>query len=347
MRGLHRLRLLTTLSLFVLLLLVTPVCTSLGTYKISLIDVLRVLVKPDSSELSRVVWQLRMPRVVAAILVGAVLGSSGAAVQAVMRNPLASPFTFGLMHAAALGVAIALLALHGGTVERFQIYVSNPYLLSVSAFIFSVVQVFILLALALRAGLSANALVLSAIATSFAYQAVLYLLEYLYLNELMVSTVVFWTFGDLSRVTWAELQILAAGAGLLVLPYFLLRRFDYDLILSGEDVAKSSGVHPGRVRLETTLVAALGTALATSFVGVIGFVCLVAPHIARLLVGGGHRYLVPASIAVGALILLLADTLGRTVIAPTVIPAGVMTSIIGVPVLVYLLLKGGIRGRGD
>ncbi|MEM2163261.1 MAG: iron ABC transporter permease [Candidatus Bathyarchaeia archaeon] len=339
-RLIWRKRLILTSLIFLAFFLV-PISISLGWYKASLLDILRALFMPDDSPLSIIVWDLRLRRILAALVIGAVLGGSGAAIQACMRNPLASPFTFGLSHAASLGVAFALLILQGGALQRFQIYIYNPFLISSSAFIFSLIQVLIVLVLAYKAGLSAGALVLSSIAISFAYQATLYLLQYLYLNEILVSTIIFWTFGDLGRISWRELYLLVSVSAVVVIPYLIYRSFDYDLILSGDDLAKSSGLKPERIRLETTVVTALGTALATSFVGVIGFVCLIAPHAARLLVGGSHRYLMPASMAMGSLILTLSDTMGRTVIAPTIIPVGIMTSMIGVPLLIYLLVKSG------
>ncbi|MGP3667637.1 MAG: FecCD family ABC transporter permease [Candidatus Bathyarchaeota archaeon] len=336
---------LTTLIFLTLFLI--PVSVASGWYKASLLDIVRVLFIPDNSTLSTVVWDLRLRRVLAACVVGAILGGSGAAIQASMRNPLASPFTFGLSFAASLGVATALLVLHGGEIQRFQILVYNPFVVSMFAFIFSLIQVMVILILAYKAGLSSGALVLSAIAVSFAYQAILYLLQYLYLNEVLVSTVVFWTFGDLGRIAWIEFNLVTIVSLTIVIPYFLLRSLDYDLILSGDELAKSAGVNPQKIRFETTVIAALATALATSFVGVIGFVCLIAPHASRLIFGGGHRYLMPASMVMGSLILLLSDTVGRTIIAPTIIPVGIMTSLVGVPLLVYLLLKGGRHGYRD
>ncbi len=345
MRHSTRKKQLILISLLFLTLALIPISTSTGWYKAPLLDILRVLFMPDKSPLSTVVWDLRLRRVLAAIVVGAILGGAGTAIQASMRNPLASPFTFGLPSAASLGVAVALLILQGGTIQRFQIYIYNPFLVSIFAFLFSLMQVLIILLLAYKAGLSAGALVLSAIAISFTYQAILYLLQYLYLNEILVSTVVFWTFGDLGRISWTELNLVALISVVIVLPYFIFRSIDYDLIISGDELAKSSGIRPERIRLETTIIAALGTALATSFVGVIGFVCLIAPHAARLLVGGGHRYLMPTSMVMGSLILVLSDTIGRVIIAPTVIPVGIMTSLVGVPLLVYLLIKGGKYGH--
>ncbi|MEM2321342.1 MAG: iron ABC transporter permease [Candidatus Bathyarchaeia archaeon] len=315
------------ITLVSLIFLLIPVSISLGWYRASLLDILRVLFMPDNSQLSIIVWDLRLRRVLAAIIIGAILGGSGAAVQASMRNPLASPFTFGLSHAASLGVALALLIIQEGTIQRFQIYIYNPFIISLFAFIFSLIQVLIILVLAYRAGFSAGALVLSSIAISFAYQAALDLLQYLYLNEILVSTIVFWTFGDLGRIAWTELHLIALVSTIIIIPYFIYRSFDYDLILSGDDLASSSGIRPERIRLETTII----SALATSFVGVMGFVCLIAPHAARLLVGGGHKYLTPTSMLMGSLILTLSDTVGKTIFAPMIIPVGIMTSMIGVP----------------
>lgn len=336
---------LTTLVLLTLLLI--PTSISLGLHKVSFADVLQTLLVPSDTVVSTVIWDLRLRRALAGIVIGAVLGGAGAAIQACMRNPLASPFTFGLSFAASLGVAIALLILHGGAIQRYQVIIYNPFVVSIFAFMFSLIQVVVVLALAHKAGLSAGSLVLSAIATSFAYQAVLYLLQYLYLNEIMVSTVVFWTFGDLGRISWFELGLVSLVTFVVVIPYFIIKSLDYDLILSGDELAKSSGVSPQMLRLETTITAALATSLATSFVGVIGFVCLAAPHIARLILGGGHRYLMPASMLLGSILLTASDTIGRTIIAPTVIPVGVMTSLIGAPLLVYLLLGGKGRGYRD
>jgi iron complex transport system permease protein len=347
MRGSLRRKQAVLASLALLTFILIPLSIWLGYYKASIADVLRVLFMPDGSPLSTVVWDLRLRRVLAAIVIGATLGGAGAAIQASMRNPLASPFTFGLSFAASLGVAVALLLLQGGAVQRFQIYVHNPFMVAMCAFAFSLIQVLIVLLLAYKAGLSAGSLVLSAIAISFAYQAVLYLLQYFCLNEVLVSTVVFWTFGDLGRISWEELKLVFVVSALLVIPYFIYRGLDYDLILGGDELAKSSGVSPERLRVETVVIAALGTALATSFIGVIGFVCLLAPHAARLLVGGGHRYLMPTSMVMGSLILSLSDTLGRTIISPTVIPVGIMTSLLGVPLLVYLLIRGGRYGYRD
>jgi iron complex transport system permease protein len=201
-------------------------------------------------------------------------------------------------------------------------------------------QVAVILALSYRAGLTERAIILAAIAISFFYQALLSLFQYLFLNELQVAMVVFWTFGDLGRIDWTGLKI-TVGAAVLLSIYYMARSFDLDLISLSDDVAHSSGVNPKRLRLEATIITALGASVATSFAGVLAFLCLVAPHVARLVVGGAHRYLLPASMLTGSLLVLVADTLGRVILSPVVLPVGIVLSLVGAPLLVYLLLRGG------
>jgi iron complex transport system permease protein len=260
--------------------------------------------------------------------------------QAVLRNPMASPFTLGISHAAALGVAVSLLLGVSGTTSYRVITVHSPYLLPLFAFIFSLLQVAVILALSYRAGLTERAIILAAIAISFFYQALLSLFQYLFLNELQVAMVVFWTFGDLGRIDWTGLKI-TVGAVVLLSIYYMARSLDLDLISLSDDVAHSSGVNPKRLRLEATIMTALGASVATSFAGVLAFLCLVAPHVARLVVGGAHRYLLPASMLTGSLLVLVADTLGRIILSPVVLPVGIVLSLVGAPLLVYLLLRGG------
>lgn len=303
-------------------------------------DVLRLLQEGSSD--AGIVLALRARRAFVALLVGALLGGAGALTQASFRNPMASPFTLGISQASALGVAVALVTGIGGTGGAWVLSFSRPTLIALFAFAFAVVQVFVVLALSWKAGLDPRALVLSSIAISFVYQAALYLMQYLVLNEVQLATVIFWTFGDLGRAGWSELGVLAAGASAL-LPVYVAFHKDLDLLSFGDELAASSGVSPRATRLVVTLVAALGAALATAFVGILAFLCLVSPHLARLLVGGRHRYLVPASMLTGSLLLLVSDAASRSVLSPVVLPVGIVLSLIGAPVLVALLLRGSGR----
>jgi len=340
-RKLHRQRLLFLLVLLVLLLILVPLSVSMGVIKASFLEVIKLMFNDRSvpPEIEAILM-LRLKRALAAVAVGAILGAGGTSMQAVLRNPMASPFTLGISHAAALGVAVSLLLGVSGTTSYRVITVHSPYLLPLFAFIFSLLQVAVILALSYRAGLTERAIILAAIAISFFYQALLSLFQYLFLNELQVAMVVFWTFGDLGRIDWTGLKI-TIGAAVLLSIYYMARSFDLDLISLSDDVAHSSGVNPKRLRLEATIMTALGASVATSFAGVLAFLCLVAPHVARLVVGGAHRYLLPASMLTGSLLVLVADTLGRVILSPVVLPVGIVLSLVGAPLLVYLLLKGG------
>jgi len=313
----------------------------MGVIKASFMDVIKLMFNDGSvpPEIEAILM-LRLKRALAAVAIGAILGAGGASMQAVLRNPMASPFTLGISHAAALGVAVSLLLGVSGTTSYRVITVHSPYLLPLFAFIFSLLQVAVILALSYRAGLTERAIILAAIAISFFYQALLSLFQYLFLNELQVAMVVFWAFGDLGRIDWTGLKI-TIGAAVLLSVYYMARSFDLDLISLSDDVAHSSGVNPKRLRLEATIMTALGASVATSFAGVLAFLCLVAPHVARLVVGGAHRYLLPASMLTGSLLVLVADTLGRVILSPVVLPVGIVLSLVGAPLLVYLLLRGG------
>lgn len=321
------------------LILLVPISTSLGVYNATFIDAIKLLVDAQAVAPDvRAVLLLRFRRVAACIMAGVVLGGAGAAMQSILRNPMASPFTLGISHSAALGVALGLVSGIGGYVSQRVLYL-DAYILPLLAIVFSLVQTVIVLFLAYKAGLTERALILSAIAMSFFYQAVLNLVQYLYLNEIQVALVVFWTFGDIGRVGWLDMGVMSVSAALLAL-YYIYRAIDFDLMNLGDDIAHSSGLNPHRLRVEVALVSAVGTAIVTAFSGVIAFLCLVSPHIARLVTGNSHRYLLPQSMITASILLLAADTLGRVLLSPKTLPAGIMLSLIGAPLLLYLLLRG-------
>ena len=333
----HRLAVITVL--LVILALLIPLSVSIGLYDVSFLDLFKFMFGYKLPEDEVVALWLRLRRCLVGVVVGMLLAGGGAIMQAVLRNPLASPFTLGISQAAALGVAVALLTGYVGHASSWLIEFSRPYVIPIFAFVFALIQSILILLLAQRSGLEPRAIILSAIAMAFMYQSILALLQYLVLNELQIATIVFWMFGDLSRPGNTELQVLLISFPVLVLLYMVLHA-DLDLISIGDDVAVSSGVIPWRTRLVATLISALGAALATSFVGVLAFLCLIAPHIARLIVGSPHRYLIPTSMIVGSILLISADIVSRTVISPLTLPVGIVLSFIGAPLLIILLLRG-------
>jgi iron complex transport system permease protein len=282
---------------------------------------------------------IRAARALTAVIVGAALASAGAAIQSVMRNPLASPFTLGVSQAAAFGAAVAIIVLGAGYSEIAASPIArSPYIVSAAAFVSSLAAMFAVYSIGRARGMTPAAVVLAGVAIGFLFQALTMLVEYLAPNEVLVAAALFWMFGDVSRTTWGEIAFMSA----IVLPsilYFTARWMEYNALLLGDDTAASLGINPSRVREETIVLASLVTAATIAFVGVIGFIGLIAPHIARLLVGRNYRYLMPLSAATGAILLLAADTMGRLMLSPNILPVGITTSLIGAPLLVVLLSR--------
>ena len=184
---------------------------------------------------------------------------------------------------------------------------------------------------------SPETVILAGIAMLYLFSAATSLIEYLGTTE-QVAAVIFWMFGSLSKATWANLQIVAIATFAAFLVLFRWSWW-FNAMLLGDEVAKSLGVNVERLRIIGMTLASFTTAAAVSFLGTIGFIGLVAPHIARMIIGGDHKYLIPASCLVGANILLVADTAARTMFSPLILPVGILTSFLGVPLFVYLLLR--------
>jgi len=309
-----------------------------GVYNVSVKDFWNYLTGGPVDSKAATVLDVRVRRALTALAVGAIMGAATMALQSSLRNVLASPFTLGVQHAAALGAAVAIMSLYGGAVTRWFVTVTNPFFVASLAFLGALGQTLLVLALSTLGGMTVYAVVLVSVAMSFVVQAVLSLLQYLYFNEILVAALVFWTFGDVGRTGWTEVYILAATAAATV-ALFTLYALDLDLLAVGDDVAQSSGVDPRRARLLFLVTSALATAVAVSFVGVVGFVGLEAAVVARQIAGWSNRRSLPLAAAVGALALTAADLLGRTIIAPTVIPVGIMTTLTGAPAMIYLVIQ--------
>lgn len=324
------------LLLFVLILF----SLGIGAVNFSLPETASALVGKGSALARTIIWNIRAPRVLTAILVGSGLAVAGAALQSLLRNPLASPYTLGISHAAAFGAAFSVVILGAGSSGGGEgnIVFNNPYITVLSAFSWSMVTVLIIVALGRYKGSSPVTLILTGIALGSLFTAGYTVMQY-FADQTELSSIVFWTFGDVGRTSWLQLAII----GVLVAPvalYFVFRGWSFRAMSSGDETAKSLGVNPERLRLVGTLLSGLITALMVSFVGIIGFVGLVVPHIVRRFIGGEERYLMPASCLVGSLLLLGSDTAARTVVAPIVLPVGILTSFLGVPLFIYLVIRG-------
>lgn len=331
-------------GLVLLTLFLGVIAINAGAANTNPLQVLRTLLGLETGTANIVIWNIRLPRVLAGIIAGAGLGVAGCVMQTNLRNPLASPSTLGISNAAAFGANLAIIFFGAGTIHsntHDAVFIANPYSVTLSAFAFSMLAMFLILTLARLRGFSPESVVLAGVAFGSLFSAASTLVQY-FAEDVQVAAMVFWTFGDLGRVAWQEvglLAILISGAFV----YFLLHRWDYNALDSGEDAAKSLGVHVEQIRFRSLLVASLITAVAVSFMGIIGFIGLIAPQMMRRVLGVDHRFLIPASAVSGAALLLLSDTVARTLISPVVLPVGAITSFFGAPLFLFLLAKGYTR----
>jgi iron complex transport system permease protein len=332
------------LGLAALTLLLALVAINAGAAQTHPVQVLRALLGLESGTSSVVIWNIRLPRVIAGIVAGIGLAVSGCVMQTCLRNPLASPFTLGISNAAAFGANLAIVFLGAGSLysnTHDAVFIANPYTVTISAFVFSMAAMILILMLARLRGFSPESVVLAGVAFGSLFAAGSTLVQY-FAEDVQVAAMVFWTFGDLGRVSWQEVAILSALTTVALI-YFLLNRWNYNALESGEDAAKGLGVHVEQIRFRSMLAASLITAVAVAFMGIIGFIGLIAPQMMRRILGIDHRFLIPASAVTGAALLLFADTLARTLISPVILPVGAITSFFGAPLFLFILAKGYSR----
>ncbi|MEE4243665.1 MAG: iron ABC transporter permease [Desulfopila sp.] len=314
---------------------------SLGAVQIPFLEVVRVFAGLESdSRFQTIIYNIRLPHALAALLAGAGLAAAGAAMQSILRNPLGSPFTLGISQAGAFGAAFAVMLLGSGAMQSSQvgsITIFNPYLTTLSAFIACMGTSLIIIAIAQLRGATPEVMVLSGVALGSLFSAGTMFLQY-FADDVQLAAMVFWTFGDVGRAGWREIGFMAAVVCLGFL-FFMLNRWNYNAIDAGDETAKSLGVRVGFVRMLGMTVASLITAFIVSFLGIIGFVGLICPHIVRRIIGDDHRFVMPASCLVGALLLLASDTVARLLLAPHVLPVSILTAFLGAPTFLYLLIK--------
>ncbi|MDP9557015.1 UNVERIFIED_ORG: iron complex transport system permease protein [Pseudomonas parafulva] len=280
-----------------------------------------------------IIWNVRLPYALMAVLVGTALSLAGAEMQAILDNPLASPFTLGVSSSAALGASLAI------AYPLSIAWMTAGVQVTVMAFVFACLSVVLLQAMSRLRGAGVESLVLFGIALVFSCNALVSLLQLL-ATEDVLQQLVFWTMGSLARADWNKLGILALVVA-LVLPFSLRAAPSMTLLRMGEDRARSFGVDTRRLRFASLLRISLLSATAVAFVGTIGFVGLVGPHIARLLVGEDQRFLLPASALVGALMLSLSSIASKLIMPGVIVPVGIVTALVGVPIFVTLVFRRG------
>jgi len=337
---------------FILIIIIAGIAATLGPYQISVIEVYSIvwhgipkilqnldfIISHSFKDFSltcftkeeSIIWFLRLPPIVMAILAGVGLGIAGTTMQGVVRNPLASPYTLGIASAAGFGAALAIILGAGFATGQNIIIAAN-------AFLFALCSSFIIYGISRYKGVSPETMILAGIALMYLFSAMTGVLQF-FGEEKAVVGVVYWMFGSLAGASWDKLFVMFIVL-IICIPLIMLKSWDLNTLSTGDERAKSLGVNVNRTRVVCFMLASLVTAGVICFTGTIGFIGLVAPHMCRMIIGGDNRYLIPASGLFGAVVLLSASILARPPIAPSCIPVGLVTAFLGVPMFLYLILR--------
>ena len=324
----------TLVSLGIAVVVLAVCCLFAGSSNMSVADGLKALMGKGSPAQNRIIWNIRIPRVLAAIVAGAGLSVAGLIMQSTLNNAMASPSTLGVSNGAVFGANLSIIALSGGFLTtgnnalRFDVG-ANPYATSILAFLFAMASVLVILGLCSVRAFSPNVVVLAGIAIGAVWTAATTVLQF-YATDVGLSAAVVWSFGDLSRATYLKVAIMAITVAVGI-AYFALMSWKFNALLSGEATAKTMGVRTAGLRFVALLLGSMITAVCVSFLGVIGFVGIICPHIAKRLLGQDHRITIPATILSGSLLLLISDTLARLVGSGSALPVGAVTSLLGAP----------------
>lgn len=328
------------LILLALVFLFFVVSVFVGSGTLSFKEVFLAIFNKGSETARLIVRRIRFPRVIAALIAGGGLAVSGLVMQTVLKNPLASPTTLGVSNAAVFGANFAIIVVGAGAFHSTHgswLSISNPYLVSTFSFLSAIIAAGSILLLARLKNLNASAIVLAGVAVSAIFQAGTTLIQY-FASDTQVASAVYWTFGDLGRASYKTDLIMFIVVAVSTL-FFFLKRWDFSAMSGGLAYAKTLGVNTRFMTIMSLLLASLITSVTVSFLGIIGFVGLTAPQFMKRIVGDDYRFLLPSSFLAGALLLLISDILGRLPIFGTSVPVGVVTSLIGGPVFLAILLR--------
>jgi len=334
-KRISRSNILILLDITTVLLAVLFLSLYLGPTKVTLQEIFDSLIDYDGWN-GFVIHDIRLKRSLAAILAGCGLGVAGAAMQCVLKNPLGSPYTLGLSNAAAFGAALGIMALGGGQVFGGAIAsygIDDPYIVTVCAFVFSMLATGCIVLAMKKFGSSPETMILTGMALSAIFSAGIAFLQYM-ANEMALSAIVFWQFGDLEKISWSQMPIVTIAV-VFPVSYLFLRRWDLNAMDHGDDVARSLGVRVSFTRTSVLVISAVMTSVIVS-------------------VGDDKTYLIPASALVGATVLLIAMVVGQNALN-FVIPVGIITSLLGGPMFLWILftrnsdrrrrLRGYLEGR--
>ena len=317
-------------------------CLFAGSSNMSFADALDALTGKGSAANVRIIWKIRVPRVLAAIIAGAGLSVAGLVMQTTLNNSMASPSTLGVSNAAVFGANLSIIAFAGGflstgnNISNFDVG-ANPYSTSVMAFLFSTASILLILGLCNVRSFSPNVVVLSGMAIGSVWTAATTILQF-YATDVGLSAAVIWNFGDLGRATYRTDCIMLAVVTVGII-YFMLMAWKFNALLSGESTAKTMGINVEALRFTAMLLASVMTAVCVSFLGIIGFVGIICPHVTKKLLGQDHRVTIPVSCMSGSLLLLFADTLSRSMGGGSALPVGAITSLLGAPFFIAIIFS--------
>lgn len=295
-------------------------------------EVISTILFPGSSDHKTyiIVWIMRLPVATMAVVVGASLGMAGAEMQTILDNPLASPYTLGISSAASFGAALGIVAGSG------ILPIAENIIVPVNAFIFAFLSSIIIYFIAKVKNGATETIVLAGITFVFLFNSLVSLLQYL-AKENELQSIVFWMFGSLIKATWPKVAIVSAVL-VIVIPFLILDAWKLTALRLGDNKARSLGVNVERLRLKVLIIISIVTAVAVCFVGTIGFIGLVAPHLARTFVGEDQRFFMPFSALIGAVLLSFASVTSKLIIPGTIFPIGIVTALIGIPFLISIIL---------
>lgn len=326
------------LLIFFLLSLIGLIADILiGSHGLTLSQVLSGIFHPDSSDIvtQTIIWDIRMPMSLMAPFVGGALAIAGAQMQTTLNNPLADPYTFGV--SASAGFGASLIITHVISIP----FIPEQYQIAIMAFVMCLLTTCMIAGISSIKRISIEGVMLFGVAIMFAYDGMLTMMQYI-ATETQLQTLIFWQMGSLDRGSWEKIITLA-----LLLPVIMAIMMKDAWKLSslkvGQERAESMGINVNRLRIKTLLLVSLITSLSVSFVGAIGFVGLVAPHIARMILGEDQRFFLPASFLLGAVLVELASIASKSIMPGIILPLTVMMSIIGVPFFIFLIIKKGGR----
>ena len=317
-------------------------CLFVGSSNMTFADCIAALNKSGTPAQVRIIWNIRVPRVLAAAIAGAGLAISGLIMQTSLNNSMASPSTLGVSNAAVFGANLSIIAFAGGylstgnNLSNFTVG-ANPYATSLMAFAFATMSILLILGLCTIRSFSPNVVVLAGLALSSVWTAATTILQY-YATDVGLSAAVVWSFGDLGRATYRTDAIMAVVV-ITGIIYFQVMSWQYNALLSGEATARTMGIHVDLLRFLSMLLASLITAVCVSFLGVIGFVGIICPHVTKKLLGQDHRVTIPVTALSGSLLLLFADTLSRSMGSGSALPVGAITSLLGAPFFLAIIFS--------